>query len=95
MGWTLFFMLIILKIPMAAAFYLVWYAVREVPEPEEEGQTGQDRGPRRKPPPRPRWPRRGPVVGGGDCKASPCPQEESPAERLARPAPAYERRVEV
>ena len=90
MGWTLFFMIVILKIPMIAALWLIWYAIKEVPEPQE-GQADEDRGPRRKLPPLPRWPRRGPL-GGGDCKVPPCP-EEQPAERLARRAPAYTRRA--
>jgi hypothetical protein len=85
MGWTLLFMLVILKIPLLAALYLIWYAVKEVPEPEEE-RSGDDRGPRRKLPPLPRWPRRGPL-GGGDCKLPPCPQEQP--ERM----PAYAGRV--
>jgi hypothetical protein len=91
MGWTLFFMIVILKIPMIAAGYLIWYAVKEVPEPDEEALPGEERGPRRKLPPFPRWPRRGPVVGGGDCKPIPCPQQ---TERIERPAPVYARRPE-
>jgi hypothetical protein len=91
MGWTLFFMIVILKIPMIAALWLIWYAVKE-PEPEEDGLADEDRGPRRKLPPRPRWPRRGPVLGGGDCKPPPCPQEV--AEPIRSPGPAYARRPE-
>jgi hypothetical protein len=72
LGWTLFFMIVILKIPLFAALYLIWYAVKE-PEPEEE-PGGEERGPRRKLPPFPGRPRRGPV-GGGDCKPPPCPQK--------------------
>jgi len=72
LGWTLFFMLVILKIPLGAALYLIWYAAKE-PTPEED-EAGEDRGPRRKLPPFPRGPRRGPV-GGGDCKLPPCPQD--------------------
>ena len=87
MGWTLFFMIVILKIPMLAACWLIWYAVKEVPEPEED-TVGEDRGPGRKLPPTPRWPRRGPVIGGGDCKVPPCPQEEG-TERIQRPVPIY------
>jgi hypothetical protein len=72
MGWTLFFMLVILKIPLFAALYLIWYAVKE-PAPEED-QPGDERGPRRKLPPLPPWPRRRPL-DGGDCKVAPCPQQ--------------------
>jgi hypothetical protein len=91
MGWTLFFMIVILKIPMIAALWLIWYAVKAVPEPDEDTAT-DDRGPRRKLPPTPRWPRRGPVLGGGDCKPAPCPQQVT--ERIQRPAPVYARRPE-
>jgi hypothetical protein len=91
MGWTLFFMIVILKIPMLFAAWLIWYAVKQVPDPEE-GLADEDRGPRRKLPPRPRWPRRGPVVGGGDCKPPPCPDQLT--EPLERPAPTYARRAE-
>jgi hypothetical protein len=81
LGWTLFFMLVILKIPLFAALYLIWYAVKE-PAPQEEEETGDERGPRRKLPPLPRWPRRGPL-DGGDCKVPPCTEPEP------RPTPAY------
>jgi hypothetical protein len=66
-------MLVILKIPLFAALYLIWYAVKEPAETEED-LGGEDRGPRRKLPPFPNRPRRGPV-GGSDCKPPPCPQE--------------------
>jgi hypothetical protein len=72
MGWTLFYMVVILKIPLAAALFIVWYAVKQEPAPDED--AGSDRrGPRRKPPPRlPRPPRR--PAGGAGCRPSPCPQ---------------------
>jgi hypothetical protein len=28
-GWTLFFMIVVLKIPLIAALWLIWYAVKE------------------------------------------------------------------
>jgi hypothetical protein len=90
-GWTIFYMVVILKIPMIAALWLVWWAIKQEPEPEEA--TGEDRGPRRnKLPPLPRWPRRGPTGGGAGCKAAPCPQVQG--TRITRPAPVYARRVE-
>ena len=59
MGWMLFFMLVVLKIPLAAACWLVWYAIKAEPELDEEPSGGEDRGPRRKlPAPRPRAARR-------------------------------------
>jgi hypothetical protein len=90
-GWTIFYMVVIIKIPMVAALWLVWWAIKNEPIPEEE--TGEDRGLRRKPPPRPRWPRRGPAGGGGaGCKPLPCPQ--TTIVRPARTAPIYARRAE-
>jgi hypothetical protein len=91
MGWTLFFMIVILKIPMIAALWLIWYAVKAVPEPDEDAAE-EERGPRRKLPPMPRWPRRGPQLGGGDCKPAPCPEQAT--EPVRRQAPAYARRPE-
>ena len=92
MGWTLFFMIVILKIPMIAALWLIWYAVKESPSPRKRAWPTRtaDRAEsfRRSP----RWPRRGPVVGGGDCKPPPCPQQVT--KRIERPAPAYARRPE-
>jgi hypothetical protein len=88
MGWTLFFMLVILKIPLAAALYLIWYAVKQEPEPEE-APGSDERQPWRKPPPLPRSPRRGPA-GGAGCRPVPCPQLVE--EPRTRPAPVYARR---
>ena len=90
-GWTIFYMVVILKIPMVAALWLVWWAIKSEPTPEEE--TGEDRGPRRTRPPLPRWPRRGPrpAGGGAGCTPPPCPQ--TAVARPARPAPVYARRA--
>ncbi len=90
-GWTLFYMIVILKIPMIAALWLVWWAIKQEPDPEES--TDEDRGPRRKLPPLPRWPRRGPAGGGAGCKTAACPQVNG-GTRTKRPAPAYARRIE-
>jgi hypothetical protein len=62
MGWAFFYMFVILKIPIAGALWLIWWATRE-PEPEEhpssdgDGGARRHRHPRGKPPP---LPRRGP-----------------------------------
>ncbi len=61
-GWTFFYMFVVLKIPVAFALWLVWYATRE-PAPQEpersdgEGGSRHERHPRGRPP---RPPRRGP-----------------------------------
>jgi hypothetical protein len=59
--WPIFFLGVVLKIPVAAALYLVWWAVRAEPETEEVPDDG-DHGFRRwrSEPSRPRGPRRGP-----------------------------------
>ncbi len=89
MGWTLFFMMVILKIPLVAALYLIWYAVRDEPAAAEEGPAADERRPWRRPPPLPSSPRRGPA-GGAGCWPAPCPQT---VEREApSPVPAVARR---
>jgi hypothetical protein len=61
-GWTFFYMFVVLKIPVLFAFWLVWWATR-APEPDQE-RSDDDGGARRHPnhprgrPPTP--PRRGP-----------------------------------
>lgn len=59
MTWTFIWMAVILKIPIVAMLWLVWWAVKEEPQPTEEPDDG---GGRREPPRprRPRPPRRGP-----------------------------------
>jgi hypothetical protein len=59
--WGVFWLAVILKIPIAALLGLVWYAVRQppVPETEQDDSGGSHRGPHpRHRPPHP--PRRGP-----------------------------------
>jgi hypothetical protein len=61
MGWTMFFLFVALKVPLIALCWLVWWAVRQVPEEEE--QPGGDGGAKRPPQPHaplPRTPRPGP-----------------------------------
>ena len=61
---TFIWMFVVLKVPVIAALWLVWYAVRE-PEPlpdEGTGGGGSDREPDPRPH-RPRPPRRGPHAG--------------------------------
>jgi hypothetical protein len=65
---TFIFLMFILKLPILALFYIVWWAVHSPPEPdpvgEEDGGTKRPQSPRpRHPHPRPalpRNPRRGP-----------------------------------
>lgn len=83
---------IILKIPVAFACWLVWYAVRQQHDPVEGGDDGGHgrRRFRREPRPKfPRGPRRGPHAP--DSLPLPCPDEDD-AVRVARrptiPAPS-------
>jgi hypothetical protein len=74
-GWSLVFMLVVLKIPMIGALFIIWYAIKEEPAPDEEEADGGRRGPRHNGPQRPRPPRR--PAGGVGCRPSPpspCPQ---------------------
>jgi hypothetical protein len=66
--WPIFFLGVILKVPVAALLYLVWYAVRAEPEVEELPDEGEH-GPRRwrRTPRRPRGPRRGPHPAGAQA----------------------------
>jgi hypothetical protein len=61
-GWTFFFMFVVLKIPIVFALWLVWYATRQPPvEQEPRDGDGSDRHdhPHRRRPRDPRGPRRG------------------------------------
>lgn len=69
MSATFIFLMFVLKLPIFALFYIVWWAVRAVPEPElgtdEDGGTKKPltprpRHPRHPRPALPRPPRRGP-----------------------------------
>jgi hypothetical protein len=62
MGWTMFYLFVALKIPIVAAIWLVYWAIKQEPDPSEgvrdDGGTAKKRP---HPVPRlPRNPRRGP-----------------------------------
>jgi hypothetical protein len=61
---TFIFLMFVLKLPIVALFYIVWWAVRAVPEPEtpadEDGGSKHPPRPRHPRPTPPRRPRRGP-----------------------------------
>jgi hypothetical protein len=63
--WAMFWLIVVLKIPIAALFYIVWWATREPPVPDTDsgdGGSGIERDPHpRIRPPQP--PRRGPHSG--------------------------------
>jgi hypothetical protein len=60
--WPIFFLAVILKIPIGLMLYLVWWAVHAEPEPEAAPGDASDHEFRRwhRLPRRPRGPRRGP-----------------------------------
>ena len=62
MGWTFVWLMVALKVPIAALLYIVWWAVKQNPETaEDHGEGGQRRRPDPHPRrPLPRLPRRGP-----------------------------------
>jgi hypothetical protein len=63
--WAMFWLILVLKIPIAALLYIVWWAIREPPQPEADSGDGGG-GITRDPHPRlhpPQPPRRGPHAG--------------------------------
>src|SRR6185312_13113154 len=88
--WPIFFLLVVLKIPVLGSIWLVWWASQATPEPDgatEDSDGGFKRRPR---PKLPRGPRRGPH-GGGAAVLPACPP--GGRTRGARPAvrPAFAR----
>jgi hypothetical protein len=82
---TLFFLMVVLKIPIAALLYIVWWAIHATPEPaapaDDDGGAKQPQGPHHPRPALPRPPRRG-------------PHGTPPAPRRVRKVLARGRRVE-
>jgi hypothetical protein len=60
MEWTLFFMFVALKVPLIALCWLVWWAIKQVPEDQEQPGGGGSKRPAHPHAPLPRTPRRGP-----------------------------------
>jgi hypothetical protein len=60
--WPIFYLAVILKIPVAALLYLVWWAIRQSDQPADATEGDGNHGFRRwrAEPRRPRGPRRGP-----------------------------------
>jgi hypothetical protein len=83
MGWAFFYMFVILKIPICAALYLVWWAVKQ--DTSEVDPPSNDRHWRHTPrPPRPRRPI-GPRRGPHACRPPASPQRiRARGKRLQR-----------
>jgi hypothetical protein len=59
--WPFVWLFVVLKVPLIAALWIIWWALRAEPETaEEERSDGGGPGPRHPRPTRPRPPRRGP-----------------------------------
>jgi hypothetical protein len=70
MSWTFVYLMVGLKIPIAALLYIVWWAIHQTPETEDAGDGGTTR-PRHPRPTRPRRRPRGPHGGGDSALATP------------------------
>jgi len=74
--WPIFFLLVVLKIPVFGALWLVWWASKE-PEAETTGDDASGQDPKRWPPlPRPRGPHHSP--GGAGALARRRPASSTP-----------------
>jgi hypothetical protein len=81
MGWTMLYLFVVLKVPILAAGWLIWWAVKQEPDIADDSGDGGSRVRPHPVPPLPRPPRRGPH---GD-RALPSPP------RVRPPAPAKAR----
>jgi hypothetical protein len=81
MGWTMLYLFVALKVPILAAGWLIWWAVKQEPDLADDGGDGGSRV-RPHPVPRlPRPPRRGPH---GDRALPAPPRVRPPAPVRAR-----------
>lgn len=62
MTWTFIFLMLVLKLPILALVWIVWWAIRQAPEPApgSDGDGGIKHRPEDRPRLGPRRPRRGP-----------------------------------
>jgi hypothetical protein len=82
--WPIFFLLVVLKIPVLTSLWLVWWASKPAPEPEGAEDDGDGGFRRLRPDPsRPPNPRRGPHGGGTAQPLPDCPP--GGRSRVARP----------
>jgi hypothetical protein len=71
--WPIFFLLVVLKIPVLGSLWLVWWASRAEPLPDDAADDGHGGFRRWNAQPRPRGPRRGPHGAGGARPLPHCP----------------------
>jgi hypothetical protein len=84
--WPIFFLMVILKVPVGMLLYLVWWAFRAEPLPEEAPPESEDHrfGRFRREPKRPRGPRRG--GHGPDAIPIPATPHGGRSRVISRPA---------
>mgnify|MGYP007019851712 FL=1 len=81
--WPIFFLIVVLKVPVLASIWLIFWAGK-MPDPEPSAEDGGG-GFKRRPRPRlPRGPRRGPHGGGAALPLPDCPP--GGRTRVLRPA---------
>jgi hypothetical protein len=85
MGWTMLYLFVALKIPIGAAIYLVYWAVKQEPDPDEDG-VRDDGGSAKRPHPVPRLPRN-PRRGPHGEAAPPSPPRVRPLRARGRRVP--------
>src|ERR1700679_44693 len=87
--WAIFFLMVVLKIPVLGSIWLVWWASQRTPEPEAAEDSDGGSFKRRPRPKLPRGPRRGPHGGGAAAAPPACPP--GGRTRVVRPAgrPAF------
>jgi hypothetical protein len=71
--WPIFFLLVVLKIPVLGSLWLVWWAAKQHDEPDAAADQDSGGFKRRPRPKLPKGPRRGPHGGGGAVPAPLCP----------------------
>jgi len=92
MSATFIFLMVILKLPIFALFYIVWWAVQAKPEPEPV--TGEDGGTKRPINPRPRHPRHPRPALPRNPRRGPHGAQRVPAPARTRTVVARARSVE-
>jgi len=92
MSATFIFLMVVLKLPIFALFYIVWWAVHAKPEPEPV--TGDDGGTKRPINPRPRHPRHPRPALPRNPRRGPHGAQRAPAPSRTRTVVARARSVE-
>jgi len=84
--WPIFFLLVVLKVPVFSALWLVWWASHATPETETAGDDSDDGFNRWRPlRPRGRGPHGTPLGGGARGRVRSRPAEPAPSGRSQVP----------